>query len=156
MGKGPSRESEKREMATVAELRVALAEIGVEAGPRLKKAELETLLLEHTIDTDDDNVRTMSRTLSAHKPRYRVEGVGGRLNNGDDLAAFLLALDPFETARLATRVLDLDTPLWVGDGTGKYDHLNNGQIRMNSGNRIRAALKRGDILPEDVFGAAAA
>lgn len=57
---------------------------------------------------------------------------------GDAIATELRDYEPLEVAALADRVLK------VAPGTheGKYSHLNPGQIRMNSGNRIRAEWKR--------------
>jgi hypothetical protein len=59
---------------------------------------------------------------------------------GDMLARTLRDLEPLEVAAMADKVLGEA----AGYHAGKYGHLNPGQIRMNSGNRIRAYLKTAD------------
>lgn len=65
-------------------------------------------------------------------------------HNGDDIAKALRDYEPLEVAALADKALGAP----AGTHEAKYGHLNNGQIRMNSGNRIRSAyataLKEGD------------
>jgi len=65
-------------------------------------------------------------------------------HNGDGIAKALRDYEPLEVAALADRCLGEP----AGTHEAKYGHLNNGQIRMNSGNRIRAtfvkALKERD------------
>jgi len=67
-------------------------------------------------------------------------------HNGDGIAKALRDYEPQEVADLADRCLLLP----IGTHFLKYGHLNNGQIRMNSGNRIRAtftkALKEQDAV----------
>ena len=88
--------------------------------------------------------RGMASTLNRYKPGY-VECVSysGSLsqNNGDVLAKALEGKTPDEVMALAEKVLGLE----AGTLVAKYESLNPGQKRMNSGNRIRAALKRGDL-----------
>src|SRR5574337_574450 len=38
----------------------------------------------------------------------------------------------------------------AGVDTSKYDHLNNGQKRMNIGNKLRTAVKKGEISVEQL------
>jgi hypothetical protein len=92
----------------------------------------------------------MARTLKQARVRYvkakTVNGVATAHCN-DPIAQELLGLEPVEVAALADRVLGVP----AGTHISKYGHLNPGQIRMNSGNRIRAywkALLEGDN-PED-------
>lgn len=96
-----------------------------------------------------EKARRMSATLNKYKPQYvqSVAASGAKSqNNGDDLAAFLSALTPEAVVALAEKVLGLE----AGELVAKYDRLNPGQKRMNSGNRIRAAIKRGDLTVEEV------
>lgn len=64
-------------------------------------------------------------------------------DNGDAIARELRDLEPIEVASLADKILGLPQ----GTHRAKYGHLNPGQIRMNSGNRIRAYWKQ---INEDV------
>jgi hypothetical protein len=76
------------------------------------------------------------------------------LHNGDDVAVALEGIEPETVARAAERLLSMQKgALYRGDGTGKYDHLNLGQVRMNAGNRIRNGIKRGDFSLDDLRGA---
>lgn len=59
-------------------------------------------------------------------------------HNGDDIAKALRDYEPTEVADLADKCLGVP----VGTHFLKYGHLNNGQIRMNSGNRIRATYAK--------------
>lgn len=82
-----------------------------------------------------------------------VAGNGGKMhalrgkygkdaNCGDDVAE-------------ALKGADLDALLVFAAGNGidvdKYAHLNNGQKRMNVGNRLRAMVKKGEVGVEALF-----
>lgn len=96
------------------------------------------------LEADDAKGRGMSATLLKYRASY-VDTVSSSnrpsLHNGDVVAKFLAGQDPLIVMAAAERILGLDT----GFLTAKYASLNPGQQRMNAGNRIRAALKRGDI-----------
>ena len=91
-----------------------------------------------------DKSRGMAGTLDRYKPGYvacvAYSGAASQ-NNGDDVAVALEGKTPREVAEFAERVLDLP----AGTLVDKYAGLNPGQVRMNSGNRIRNAIKRGDL-----------
>lgn len=108
----------------------------------------ETTMTRNTTRTnekteDKTEVKSMSKTLLKYRQKYEPSiCANGRksLNNGDSLAHLLASLDPATVVALAERVLGLPKDeLWA-----KYQHLNRGQQRMNAGNRIRGAVKRGD------------
>lgn len=86
----------------------------------------------------------MAKALREARVRYvktkRPEGTTSA-DCGDSLARTLRDLEPLEVAALADKVLGEA----AGYHAGKYGHLNPGQIRMNSGNRIRAFLKTADV-----------
>lgn len=88
--------------------------------------------------------KSMAATLRKYRAGYEptVSHTGRKsLHNGDVVAAFLAGRSPDEAMSAAERILGLD----AGFLTEKYASLNDGAKRMNSGNRIRAALKRKDI-----------
>ena len=93
-------------------------------------------------EEDEESGKRMASTLNAYKPNY-VDTTTHRgtksLNNGDRIAELLAGLEPTVVALLADRVLEEED----GHHFARYQHLNPGQIRMNSGNRIRAFCKEG-------------
>lgn len=105
-------------------------------------------VLESAEPEEEPERKTMWALKEARKHYVTVsKSNGGKSTNcGDGLASLLLDLLPNEVALLADRVLE------EADGfhQAKYAHLNPGQVRMNSGNRIRSAFKRGDVTEEDV------
>jgi len=82
----------------------------------------------------------MSKALQEARKRYtkahRPNGAR-TAHNGDNIAKELIDLEPLEVADLADDVVKAPK----GTHRAKYQHLNPGQIRMNSGNRIRAYWK---------------
>ena len=100
-------------------------------------------------EDEDKDEKTLSETMSKYRKGYtKAKSYNGMatVNNGDDLASLLLPLDPQQTVELAEKVLGLDEDeLW-----DRYAHLNNGQKRMNAGNKLRFALKKETITLADV------
>lgn len=97
----------------------------------------------------DEDEKNLSNTMKKYRNKYtKATGYNGKptVNNGDDLASVLLKLDPQEVVDLAEMVLGFEN----GELSEKYAHLNPGQQRMCSGNRIRAAIKKGTITAKDV------
>ena len=91
----------------------------------------------------------MSETLLKYRANYvPTTSYSGRksLNNGDLVAEFLAGMEPLEVLAAAEQILGFET----GELVAKYQHLNVGQMRMNGGNRLRAAIKRGDITAADL------
>jgi len=84
--------------------------------------------------------RSMADTLRKHRGNYvHTDGYAGlSINNGDDVATMLRMFDPDRVVRIAEQVLGLKK----GELATRYAKLNNGQKRMNAGNRIRAAYKK--------------
>lgn len=85
----------------------------------------------------------MSDQLKKYRVGY-IKSVGPdgsrSMSNGDDLAQHLEGKSWEEVCKLADEVLGEE----VGFHAAKYQNLNLGARRMNAGNRIRAAIKRGD------------
>jgi len=131
------------------ELVAAAIETGMGAGAaqRMNKAELaEVLAVENAAP------RRMASQLAAYRGGYTeaVSSSGNKsLHNGDEVARQLAGMSPRDVVELAEAVLGMEPGiLWT-----KYRNLNPGQQRMNSGNRIRNAIKRGDIVASDVIAA---
>lgn len=99
--------------------------------------------------------RGMAATLRKYRGNYTdCVAYSGRLSlsNGDEVAQFLEGMSPEAVLTAAERILGLDTgELTVRYVTGRdKGPLNPGQCRMNGGNLIRAAFKRGDISAKDL------
>ena len=67
-------------------------------------------------------------------------------HNGDDLATLLAGCSPGDVCATAEKLADLK----AGELAKKYGHLNPGQMRMCSGNRIRAMVKKEAVTVDDV------
>jgi len=67
-------------------------------------------------------------------------------HNGDDLATLLAGCSPDDVCATAEKLADLK----AGELVKKYGHLNPGQVRMCSGNRIRAMVKKEVVTVNDV------
>ena len=133
---------------TCAELRtaiLALTEDKTEAElKKLKQADLVALL-----EAAQGKHKAMGATLNRYRAGYEdTASYSGRLSkhNGDNVAAALAGAAPEAVIAAAELLLELE----AGSLAAKYAHLNPGQRRMNAGNRIRAAVKRGDLDAEAV------
>ncbi len=105
-------------------------------------------------ELDDEDEEEASRNMSRTLDRYRALGhyqpsIGPNgsksESNHDVVANWLEGREPAEVMMLAEQLLGLDRGFLME----KYGHLNRGQQRMNSGNRIRAALKRGELVVDE-------
>lgn len=93
--------------------------------------------------------RPMNEILNEYRKGYEDSKTpNGRASKrcGDELSIILTGLDGDEAIRLAEQLLALEE----GELMAKYESLNEGQRRMNAGNRIRGGLKREDITIKDV------
>jgi len=110
---------------------------------KIEKAKLKLL------DMEEAEVKSMSSTMLKYRKAYEPSlSASGRksLNSGDEIAHLLSGLEPRAVIAAAERLLGLKiNELWA-----KYANLNLGQQRMNAGNRIRGAVKRGDATVKDV------
>ena len=88
--------------------------------------------------------RSAAATLRKYRSKYvHTDGYAGlSINNGDDVADTLKMCEPDRVVRIAEKVLP---NVKSGDLAKRYAKLNPGMRRMNCGNRIRAALKKGAI-----------
>ena len=91
-------------------------------------------------------VRTPAATLKTYRDKGHYsysDGYGGlSLNNGDSTALSLSMFEPERVVAIAEKVLP---GIKKGELKKKYAKLNRGMKRMNAGNRIRAAIKKGTI-----------
>ena len=143
---------------TKSELIAALSDAGVHFtaahAKSTKKAELESILesaLENIAEAEDNDEKELS--MSDHMKKYRENYTKSKtasgtasMHNGSKLAILLSGSTPEAVVATAERVLDLKS----GELATKYAHLNPGSRRMNAGNRLKFALKRGDIKMDDI------
>lgn len=93
--------------------------------------------------------KTMSTTLRKYAVGYQPTiAYSGRVskNKGDEISTVLAGRSPEDVLRIAEVLLGLED----GELQARYEKLNPGQRRMNGGNRIRAAIKRGDTTIEQL------
>ena len=119
------------------------------------KANLQTVLNDLQSETgdatDDEPTGYQGSMLALKKAKEHYVVVakanGSKsINNGDAIATLLLNLTLDEVAFLADEVKEVA----IGTHKAKYSHLNNGQIRMNCGNVVRGAIKRGTKTVEEI------
>jgi len=100
-------------------------------------------------EDEESDPRAMTNVLGKYRDAY-VDSMSISGNktkhNGDVLAMALEGLTPKEVLCMAETLLDFNQ----GELVERYAHLNKGQQRMNGGNRLRAALKRGDLTAEQI------
>ena len=113
----------------------------VEAKPQTKAESSDEEIDDSDEEIDKEEVvgSKMAQALAKARTHYtkcRRPNGAQTAHSGDDVAKALHDYEPMEVAALADRCLNQPS----GTHLLKYGHLNNGQIRMNSGNRIRAAF----------------
>ena len=102
--------------------------------------------------TDADEAlapRRMATTLKRYRGAYEpVVSATGKMSmdNGKPVAVALRGLSHGEVHEIAEALLGF-TP---GALAAKYGHLNAGQQRMNSGNRLNNSWKKGLVALEDI------
>ncbi len=93
--------------------------------------------------------KNMAEILRKYRAGYEISTTAtGRksLRCGDVTSIKLTGLTGFQAIDLAEKLIGVD----AGILRAKYEHLNEGQRKMNAGNRIRGALKRGEITEEQI------
>jgi hypothetical protein len=110
-----------------------------------QRATLEQAVEAWNPEGEDSKSRSLASQMAKYRSRYQrsVSASGdASLNNGDDMAVFLEGKNEIEVCELA----DKWTPIKDGQKHMlRYAKLNNGQKRMNAGNKLRAAAKKGAI-----------
>ena len=91
-----------------------------------------------------DNLTKNGIVNPARRAAYVATKVGGVvcLDNGDEVATRLRGMELDDVIDIAASVLGVT----MTELRDQYAHLNNGQIRMNIGNRIRKAVKNDPAL----------
>ena len=92
---------------------------------------------------------SMTDQLKEARTRYTVSKSSKgstSAHNGDDLATLLAGCTPEDVCATAEKLADLK----AGELVKKYGHLNPGQMRMCSGNRIRAMVKKEAVTVDGV------
>ena len=119
-------------------------------------AEIAELIASETPHKDDEpkTKPTMAAQMAKHRTKYQdCVSYTNRisLNNGDEVAQLLQGATP-EAVMRAAEILG---GFPEGELVAKYAHLNKGQQRMNAGNRIRSAVKKGTKTVDQVAAAMA-
>ncbi len=111
------------------------------------KARLKDLVLIE-IDGEDHDGNKMAGILANYRAGYvpSIAASGKKsLSNGDAVAKALEGINAQEVLLMAESLLGLPS----GTLQAQYARLNPGQQRMNAGNRLRAAVKKGTIAVVD-------
>lgn len=144
-------DAENRDLALKKAKRSAAAKKGAatrKANAEAAKAAAEAAKLATELEKLEGGQSNLAKTIRGYRDQYVPSiGPGGTksVSNGDAVAHALKGLQPDSVLALAEELLELETGFLVQ----KYAHLNRGQRRMNGGNRIRAALKRGALVIDD-------
>ena len=99
-------------------------------------------------------VRTPAATLKIYRDKGNYPASAGyngiSFNNGDVVATALRMFEPAKVVAVAEKILP---GIKRGELKRKYAKLNVGMQRMNAGNRIRAAIKKGTVTEAKLFAA---
>ncbi|MGI9888038.1 hypothetical protein [Vibrio chagasii] len=113
---------------------------------RMMAEEAECLSDQGEAEEDGDtNPKSMSGAFRERRAKYSLTD-----GCGDDLQMFLKGFAPTDVIAMAESLGGFAD----GELFAKYEHLNNGQKRMNAGNRIRSLVKKGTKTLDDVQQAA--
>ena len=115
----------------------SLAAVVEPAGADLDEESDDDLNEESDDDLEDEAPCSMAEQLRRARVRYvktKRPGGAGSMDNGDTIAKNLRDFEPEEVMTIADRVCEES----AGFHAAKYDGLNPGQKRMNSGNKIRS------------------
>lgn len=135
---------------TKAVLLAQATELGLDIPAKATKAILAALIAKA-----EAPICSQAAQLARYKGGYEatVSASGNAsLHNGDDTANTLSGCTPDDVVAAAETLLGMAK----GELATRYENLNEGQRRMNAGNRIRGAVKRGDVTVDEVAAAIAA
>lgn len=101
-------------------------------------------------EEDDEPASNLARQMRKYRAGYQpgVNASGSKtLTNADQLAIAMLRLHPAGTCAAADALFEQP----AGHHAARYAALNPGQQRMNSGNRIRAGVRKGTFTLEQAL-----
>ena len=127
--------------------RVLTSPEGGDSEGETAKARLKDLTLIE-LDNEDHGGNKMAGILANYRAGYvpSIAASGKKsLSNGDTIAKALEGINAAEVLVMAETLLQMEP----GTLRAQYSRLNPGQQRMNAGNRLRAALKKGTIAVVD-------
>lgn len=122
----------------------AAAKRAANKAAKAEKAAAEKAAAEQAEADEDQPKSNLASTISKYRAAYvpTLAASGKKsLSNGDELALWLAGREADEVMAIAEIALGFAE----GELALKYAHLNKGQQRMNAGNRLRAAGKRGEL-----------
>lgn len=105
----------------------------------------EWLEQQEEADEEEEQHHTVDPKYRAGYEKTKSAKGKSSLDNADPIAKLLRGLDPSVVCGLADQVYGVPR----GTHAAKYSHLNQGMQRMNSGNRIRGAIARGEMSETD-------
>lgn len=135
-------EKEAAKQAKIAEREAKKAE--AEAAKAAKAAEREAKKAEREARMAELGPQGKMDALRDAKKNY-VKSATGQLRSTDELAEALDAVPPMNVIKLALQVLALDA--------NPYERLNIGQQSMNLRNKLRGAIRHGQVSIADVIAA---
>ena len=98
-----------------------------------------------------EETKTMSGTLNKYRKNYltthTAKGNKSQSSKESVAARYFEGYDHCAVAHMVASLLNLPA---FDELYHQYAHLNNGQMRMNSGNKLNNAIKRGELIEEDV------
>ena len=100
-------------------------------------------------EPEEEEGSKMAETIRKYREDYiKTVSYSGNnsLDNGDEVAEVLRGMSPNETCALADKVFQQE-PMHHWE---RWQHLNAGSRRMNAGNRIRGAVKRGEVTAQEL------
>jgi hypothetical protein len=133
-------EKKAAKAASAKETRAIKAELKRIAKEEAEAQAIAELELQDEDESGEEEGYRMSNQLRKYRARYQrsVAASGSKsLNNGDALAAYLEMKTGKEVCELADKFLPMDGQTHFE----RYARLNEGQKRMNAGNKLRAAVK---------------
>ena len=101
---------------------------------------------DETVETTEETPKKLSQSAQLRKyrakyqPFQKADG-SVSLDNGDDVATLLRGAEVVQIMRAA----DLVKGVAIGTHEAKYADRNPGSKRMNAGNILRGAFRRGDL-----------
>lgn len=112
---------------------------------KMRQADLEIWVEEEAEE------KSMSGTLNKYRKNYQTTHTAkGNKSQSSKLSVTARHMEGYDHGQVAQMAASLLDAAELTSLYHQYAHLNNGQMRMNCGNKINNAVKRGDLIEEDV------